>query len=78
MSSVTSIVPLTLPYFMPAEERYDHKKLALDMGMNDDRILMPDLNGHIIEMYDDVVLISDERLKLDTILIDGKGQGHMS
>jgi len=48
------------------------------MGMNDDRILMPDLNGHIIEMYDDVVLISDERIKLDTILIDGKGQGHMS
>jgi len=63
---------------MPAEERYDHKKLAVDMGMNDDRILMPDLNGHIIEMYDDVVLISDERIKLDTILIDGKGQGHMS
>jgi len=67
-----------LPYFMPAEERYDHKKIAIDMGMNDDRILMPDINGHIIEMYDDVVLISDEKIKLDTILIDGKGQGHMS
>jgi hypothetical protein len=59
---------------MPAEERYDHKKIALDMGIHDDRILMPDTNGHIIEMYDDVVLISDERIKLDTILIDGKGQ----
>ncbi|MEI6774292.1 MAG: hypothetical protein WCL18_05930 [bacterium] len=40
--------------------------------MHDDRILMPDNNGHIIEMYDDVVLISDEKMKLDTILIDGK------
>jgi len=67
-----------LPYFMPAEERYDHKKIAIDMWMSHDRILMPDNNGHIIEMYDDVVLISDERLKLDTILIDGKGQWHMS
>jgi ribonuclease J len=67
-----------LPYFMPAEERYDHKKIAVDMWMNDDRILMPDMNGHMIEMYDDVVLISDEKIKLDTILIDGKGQGHMS
>ena len=67
-----------LPYFMPAEERYDHKKIALDMWMNDDRILMPHVNGHIIEMYDDVVLISNEIIKLDTILIDGKGQWHMS
>ncbi len=67
-----------LPYFMPAEERYDHKKIALDMGMNNDRILMPDLNGQIIEMYDNVVLISHEKIKLDTILIDGKWQGHMS
>ena len=59
---------------MPAEERYDHRNIALDMGMHADRILMPDVNGHIIEMYDDVVLISNETLKLDTILIDGKGQ----
>jgi hypothetical protein len=42
--------------------------------MHDDRILMPNNNGDMIEMYDDVVLISDEKLKLDTILIDGKGQ----
>lgn len=67
-----------LPYFMPAEERYDHKKIAVNMWMHDDRILMPNNNGDMIEMYDDVVLISDEKLKLDTILIDGKGQWHMS
>lgn len=67
-----------LPYFMPAEERYDHKKIAVDMGMPDDRILMPNLNGHIIEMYDDVVLISDQQIKLDTVMIDGKGQWHLS
>jgi len=29
-------------------------------------------------MYDDVVLISDETIKLDIILIDGKWQWHMS
>ena len=67
-----------LPYFMPAQERYDHRKLALDMGLQDDKILMPNRNGDIIEMYDNVVLISDKSIKLDTILIDGKGQGHMS
>ncbi|MFA6256323.1 MAG: ribonuclease J [Candidatus Absconditabacterales bacterium] len=67
-----------LPYFMPAEERYDHKKIALDMGMHEDRILMPNINGHIIEMYDDVVLVGEQQLKLDTVMIDGKGQGHLS
>ena len=67
-----------LPYFMPAQERYDHKKIALDMGMHEDRILMPNINGHMLEMYDDVVLVGEEQLKLDTVLIDGKWQGHLS
>lgn len=67
-----------LPYFMPAAERYDHKKIGLDMGIAETRILMPHNNGHIIEMYDNVVMVSDGKIKLDTILVDGKGQGHLS
>jgi hypothetical protein len=42
--------------------------------MHEDRILMPNINGHIIEMYDDVVLVGEQQLKLDTVMIDGKGQ----
>jgi ribonuclease J len=63
-------------YFLPAFDdmthRYAHKKLALDMGIPEENIIMPVENGSIIEMYDDVVLIGDQKLKLDTILIDGK------
>jgi hypothetical protein len=33
---------------------------------------MPHQNGHIIEMYDNVVMISDGKIKMDTILVDGK------
>lgn len=67
-----------LPFYMPATERYAHKKVAVDMGMNEDRVLMPNINGSILEMYDDVVLISKEKLKLDKILVDGKGRWHLS
>ncbi|HKL43893.1 MAG TPA: ribonuclease J [Candidatus Absconditabacterales bacterium] len=67
-----------LPYFMPAKERYAHKGLAMDMGMPESNILMPMKNGEIIEMYDDVVLIGKEKLRLDTIMVDGKGKGHLS
>ncbi len=69
-------------YFMPAfdsmKHRYAHKKLALDLGIPEENIIMPVENGSIIEMYDDVVLIWDQKLKLDTIMIDGKWQGHLS
>lgn len=67
-----------LPYFMPAKERYAHKHLAMDMWMPESRILMPMKNGEIIEMYDDVVLIWKEKLKLDTVMVDGKWKWHMS
>jgi len=40
--------------------------------MHEDRVLMSNVNGHMIEMYDDVVLVGEEQLKLDTVLIDGK------
>ena len=67
-----------LPYFMPAKERYAHKHLAMDMWMPDSHILMPMKNGEIIEMYDDVVLIWKDKVKLDTILVDGKWKWHLS
>lgn len=69
-------------YFLPAFDemthRYAHKKLALDLWMPEENIIMPTENGSIIEMYDDVVLIWSQKLKLDTVMIDGKWQGHMS
>lgn len=40
--------------------------------MADERIMMPNENGEIIEMYDDVVRLADKKLKLHTVLIDGK------
>jgi len=67
-----------LPYFMPAKERYAHKNLAMNMWMPESRILMPMKNWEIIEMYQDVVLIGNERLKLDTVMVDWKWKGHMS
>ena len=67
-----------MPYYIEATMRYAYKKVAMDMGMPEDRILMPHENGAIIEMYDDVVMLSDEKLKLDTILVDGKGKWHLS
>lgn len=67
-----------LPYFMPAKERYAHKNLAMNMWMPESRILMPMKNGEIVEMYQDVVLIGNERLKLDTVMVDWKWKGHMS
>lgn len=67
-----------LPYYMPAKERFAHKQLGLDMWIPESNILMPQKNGEIIEMYDDVVLIWKERLKLDTILVDGKWKWHLS
>ena len=67
-----------MPFYIEARMRYAYRKVAMDMGIPSDRILMPHENGAIIEMYDDVVMISDEKLKLDTILVDGKGKWHLS
>ncbi|HCB51655.1 TPA: hypothetical protein DEP21_03715 [Patescibacteria group bacterium] len=48
------------------------------MGIAESRILMPNKNGQIIEMYDNVVLVAESKIRLDKILVDGKGQGHLS
>jgi ribonuclease J len=67
-----------LPFFDEMTHRYAHKKLALDIWMAEENILMPLQNWTVIEMYDDVVLMSDKLMKLDTVMIDGKWQWHMS
>ena len=67
-----------MPFYTEASLRYRHRALAMDMGMPSDRIMMPSTNGSILEIYDDGVVISDKSLKLNTVLIDGKGKGHLS
>ena len=47
------------------------------MGIPEDKVLLPD-NGQIVELYDEVAFVSEKRIKLDTVMIDGKGQGHLS
>jgi ribonuclease J len=68
-------------YFSPVHGesvmRQAHKKIALDMRIPEEKILLPK-NGQIIELYDNAVILSDKKLKLDTVMIDGKGQGHLS
>lgn len=61
-----------LPYYLDAFMRYEHRKLGLQVGIADNRILMPNENGSIIEMYDNGCKIAEEKLNLDTVLIDGK------
>lgn len=67
-----------LPFYIEAFYRYEHRKLWLAQGIPTERILMPNQNGSIIEMYDEGCRIGDEKLDLDTVLIDGKGKGHLS
>lgn len=57
--------------------RHANKKIGLAMGIPEHRILLPD-NGQPIEIYENVIMPSDKKLKLDTVMIDGKGQGHLS
>lgn len=67
-----------MPFFDDMTHRYAHKKLGLDLGIPEENIIMPLENWSIIELYDDISLIGDKKIKLDTIMIDGKWQGHMS
>jgi len=58
--------------------RHANKKIAISMWISDENIMMPEENGQIIELYDNVVITSDKKIKLDIVMIDGKGQWHMS
>ena len=68
-------------YFCPIHGepymRHSNKKVAMSLGYEDDKILLPE-NGQIIEVYDDVAFVSEKRIKLDTVMIDGKWEGHLS
>ena len=68
-------------YFCPihweALMRHAHKKIALDMRIPEEKILLPK-NGQIVELYDECVLLSDKKVKLDTVTIDWKWQWHLS
>lgn len=68
-------------YFCPIHGeslmRHAHKKIALDMRIPEEKILLPK-NGQIVELYDGCVLLSEKKLKLDTVTIDGKWQWHLS
>ena len=57
--------------------RHANKKIALNMWIESSNILLPD-NGQITEIYDDTIIVSEKRVKIDTVMIDGKWQGHMS
>ena len=67
-----------MPYYTNAVMRYAHRKLGIEMGISESNIMMPIHNGEIVEMYDNGIRLADKKLKLDTILIDGKGIGHLS
>lgn len=58
-------------------QRHAHKKLLKEIGMKDENIFLAD-NGTILEMYDDGIKMADKPLKLDTVMIDGLGMGHLS
>ena len=57
--------------------RHAHKKIAIDMRIPEEKILLPK-NGQIIELYDECVLLSEKKIKLDIVTIDGKWQWHLS
>lgn len=67
-----------LPFYLNAYFRYEHKKLGLEVGIPEENIMMPNQNGAIIEMYDNGCKISNEKLNVDTVLIDGKWKWHLS
>jgi len=68
-------------YYMPIHGepfmRHANKKLATAMGLDEQHVLLPD-NWQIVELYDNVILTTEKKVKLDTVMIDGKGQGHLS
>jgi ribonuclease J len=68
-------------YYMPIHGepfmKHANKKLGLSMGIPSQHVLLPN-NGQVVELYDQVSFVSEKKIKLDTVMIDGKGQGHMS
>lgn len=51
--------------------RHANKNIGLSMNIEEQNILLP-TNGQAVEMYDNVLMVSEKKIKLDTIMIDGK------
>ncbi len=68
-------------YYVPVHGepfmRHANKNIGLSMNIQEQNILLL-TNGQAVEMYDNILMVGDKKLKLDTIMIDGKGQGHLS
>lgn len=67
-----------LPFFLDATARYAHRDLAINMGFDPSKILMPNETGSIIELFDNGVRVAEKKLPLRTVLVDGKWIGHLS
>ncbi len=67
-----------LPFYTDARLRYYHKWVAQDMWMSEKNILMPIENWSIVEMYDDDIIVPEEKIKLDTVMVDWKWIWHLS
>lgn len=57
--------------------RNANKMIALDMDIPEEHILLPN-NGQPIELYDDWIIVPDRKLRLDTMMVDGKWVWHLS
>ncbi len=68
-------------YYVPVHGepfmRHANKSIGLSMNIPEQNIFLP-ANGQAVELYDNVLMLADKKLKLDTIMIDGKWQGHLS
>ncbi len=54
-----------------------HKRLAVEIGIKEENIFMVP-NGWIINVTRNKVSLDKEKIKLDTVMIDGLGVGHLS
>lgn len=65
-------------YFMPIEGNHSflkiHAKLAREVGIENDHILVPD-NGQVVEATKDKVVKTEERLPANYVMVDGLGVG---
>lgn len=65
-------------FFIPIHGSYhrmvEHGKLAVEMGVDPDNILLME-NGNVVEFDENGGKLSDERVQLEDIMIDGLGIG---
>lgn len=67
------MVPIHGELFM----RNANRRLGLELGIPTEKIFLIE-NGTVLEMYDNGVKVSDKKIRLDTVMIDGLGVGHLS